>query len=212
MLVQFVSFLSLAASQAQALTTPAQAATSLGYLKATSDGKVIGYISKTLNANGEFEGVSPDKDSNDVAHRMLVSIDQSVTGPQSLVVENLAAADADWPFLGGIGGVNGTTIGSAGNYLLIGGTTQTLPGNPALRCGNTFTDRTGEQRNCASAFWVYNATTSAVTPQWTNDDGSVVVGDIGFVNEAFIITGGIEQFEAVWEDKVEWLNLTLQTS
>ncbi|KAJ7785750.1 hypothetical protein B0H16DRAFT_4025 [Mycena metata] len=211
MLAQFV-LLALAASQAQALATLTSASTSLGYLKAISYGKAIGYISKTLNANGEFEGVGAFTDATDVAHRMLVSLDESVTGPQSLVVENLAAADADWPFLGGIGGVNGTTIGSAGNYLLIGATTQTSPGVPALRCGNTFTDRTGKQRNCASAFWAYNATTSAVTPQWTNDDGSVIVGNIGYVDEAFIITGGIAQFEAVWEDSVEWLNLTLQTS
>ncbi|KAJ7151550.1 hypothetical protein C8R46DRAFT_487509 [Mycena filopes] len=206
MLAQATSLLLLAAS--------VQAATSLGYLKCTSQGQVTGYVSKSLNSYGEFKGVSPDTDATDRNHRMLVTIDQAATGVQSLIVENIDNDDADYSFLGGIGwttGVNGTTIGRDGNYVLMGGTGLTLPGAVASRCGNTFTDRTNKQRNCASAIWVYNATTNAVTPQWTNDDGTVVVGNVGYVDAAFLITGDIKQFEDVWEDKVEWLTLSLET-
>lgn len=86
MLVQIVSLFALAAAS---IAVPVQQATSLAYLKCTSSGQVTGYISKSLNSYGEYEGVSPDSDSSDVNHRMLVSLDQSVNGTQSLLVKVL---------------------------------------------------------------------------------------------------------------------------
>jgi hypothetical protein len=52
---------------------------------------------------------------------------------------------------------------------------------------------------------VHNGTTSEVTPQWTNDDGSIVNANIGYVNAAFVLTGDKTTFENTWEDSVEWI-------
>lgn len=84
MLVQFASILALAAS---CIALPTKRAASAGYLKVTSSGQVIGYVSRSLNSDGEFKGVSPDSDSSDVAHRMLVSLDPTVNGTQSLLIK-----------------------------------------------------------------------------------------------------------------------------
>ncbi|KAJ6574003.1 hypothetical protein DFH09DRAFT_1277021 [Mycena vulgaris] len=208
MLVQLVSLLVLAASSL-AIPVPDATVNSLGYLKCTSEGQVIGYISKSLNSFGEYKGVSPDSDASDVNHRMLVSLNQSTDAPQSLLVKN--APDNDYPFLGGIGGEEGSTIGQTGDYLLIGGTGPTKSGDTPLYCGNTFTDRTNKLRKCESAIWVYNSTTGVVTPQWTNADGEGIAAYIGYTNGAFVLTGSIEEFENTWEDSVEWITLTLDT-
>ncbi|KAJ7456471.1 hypothetical protein FB451DRAFT_605206 [Mycena latifolia] len=204
MLVQILSLFVLAASS---IAAPVQEVNSLGYLKCTSSGHVTGYVSRSMNSYGEYKGVSPDSDSNDVNHRMLVSLNQSAVGPQSLLVKN--APDNDYPFLGGIGGEEGSTLGQNGDYLLIGGTGSTKLGDAPSYCGNTFTDRTNTLRKCESAIWVYNSTTSAVTPQWTNDDGEAITAYIGYTNGAFVLTGSMVQFEDTWEDEVEWITLTL---
>ncbi|KAJ7651937.1 hypothetical protein DFH06DRAFT_537116 [Mycena polygramma] len=206
MLVQLVSLFALAASS---LATPVQEATSLGYLRCTSEGQIIGYISKSLNSGGVYKGVSPDSDSNDVNHRMLVSLDQSANGTQSLFVKN--APDNDYPFLGGIGGEDGSNIGKDGDYLTIGGTGSTSSGAIPSYCGNTYTDSTNRLRKCASAIWVFNPATTEVSPQWTNDDGSVVAGNVGYVDAYFIITGNKTEFEDTWSDKVEWITLNFET-
>ncbi|KAJ7275567.1 hypothetical protein B0H12DRAFT_267222 [Mycena haematopus] len=206
MFIQVASLLALAASS---LASPVQETTSLGYLRCSSKGKVTGYLSKSLNSYGEYIGVSPDSDSNDVNHRMLVNLDVTANGTQSILVKN--APDNDYPFLGGIGGEEGSTIGSGGDYLLVGGTESTASGAPPSYCGNTFTDRKNTLRKCASAIWVYNSTTNAVTPQWTNDDGTVLSANIGYVNAAFVLTGNKTEFEDTWSDSVEWITLTFET-
>ncbi|KAF7340101.1 hypothetical protein MVEN_01928200 [Mycena venus] len=206
MFVQFVSLLALATSS---LAAPVQDITSLGYLRCSSEGKVIGYISKSLNSFGEYKGVSPDSDSTDVNHRMLVSLDVTTNGTQSLLVKN--APDNDYPFLGGIGGEEGSTIGSDGDYLHVGGTGTTAPGAKPAYCGNTYTDRTNKLRKCESAIWVFNSTSSEVTPQWTNDAGDVITANIGYVDEAFVLTGDKKEFEDTWEDEVEWITLAFET-
>ncbi|KAJ7171824.1 hypothetical protein C8R43DRAFT_26580 [Mycena crocata] len=207
MLVQIVALFALAVSST---AVPVQeAANSLGYLKCTSSGRVIGYIARTLNSAGEYEGVSPSSDSNDVNHRMLVSLDQSVNGTQSFLVKN--APDNEYPFLGAIGGVDGDTLGTnSSNYLLVGGTRTTKSGDAPFYCGNTFTDSTNKLRKCASAVWVYDAATSKVTPHWTNSDGTTVDAFVGYVDAAFILTGSTEAFEKEFdEEEVEWLTLSL---
>ncbi|KAJ7640128.1 hypothetical protein B0H17DRAFT_479065 [Mycena rosella] len=211
MLVQFASLLALAAS-ASALALPAlvQEGNSLGYLKCTSEGKVIGYVARGLNSLGEYKGVSPDDDTADVSHRMLVSLNQSTSEAQSLLVKN--GPDNDYPFLGGIGGEDGSILGvNSGDYLHVGGTRSTAPGAIPSYCGNTYTDRTNELRKCASVIWTYNATTSAVTPQWINDDGTAITAYMGFVDEAFLLTGSMKAFEDTWDASVEWVTLTLDT-
>ncbi|KAJ7139561.1 hypothetical protein C8R44DRAFT_867697 [Mycena epipterygia] len=206
MLVQIVSLLSLAAVS---IAAPVQQGNSLAYLKCTSSGQVTGYISKSLNSYGEYKGVSPDSDSSDVNHRMVVSLDQSANGTQSLLVKN--APNNDYPFLGGIGGEEGSAIGNNGSYLIIGGTGSTTSGDKPSYCGNTFTDSTNDLRKCASSIWVYDSATGVVTPQWTNDDGEVVAAYIGYTNGAFLLTGSKKKFESTWEDSVEWITLTLDT-
>jgi hypothetical protein len=96
MLVQLVSLLALATSL---IAAPVQEVNSLGYLKCTSEGQVIGYVSKAMNTLGEYKGVSPDSDSTDVNHRMLVSLDQSVNGTQSLLVKVCVPATASGKIL-----------------------------------------------------------------------------------------------------------------
>ncbi|KAJ7356790.1 hypothetical protein DFH08DRAFT_850072 [Mycena albidolilacea] len=206
MLVQLVSLFAFAASS---LAVPVADITSLGYLRCSSEGQVTGYLSKSLNSAGEYKGVSPDSDPNDVNHRMLVSLDVTATGTQSLLVKN--APDNDYPFLGGIGGEEGSTIGSNGDYLHVGGTELTASGAKPSYCGNTYTDRTNNLRKCESAVWVYNSTTSEVTPRWTNDDGSVVDANIGYVDASFVLTGDKKEFEDSWSDSVEWITLTFET-
>ncbi|KAF7367362.1 hypothetical protein MSAN_00798600 [Mycena sanguinolenta] len=206
MLARIVSLLALTASS---LAVPAETITSLGYLKCSSDGQVTGYLSKSLNNFGEYIGVSPDSDSNDVNHRMLVNLDVTANGTQSILVKN--APDNDYPFLGGIGGEEGSTIGSDGDYLLVGGTESTASGVTSSYCGNTFTHSTNTLRKCASAIWIYNSTTNEVTPQWTNDDGTVVSANIGYVDAAFVLTGNKTEFEDTWSDSVQWITLTFET-
>ncbi|KAJ6519304.1 hypothetical protein C8R45DRAFT_17737 [Mycena sanguinolenta] len=208
MLVRIVSLLSLAASSL-AIPVETSLITSLGYLKCSSDGQVTGYLSKSMNSFGEYIGVSPDDDSNDVNHRMLVNMDITANGTQSILVKN--APDNDYPFLGGIGGEEGSTIGSDGDYLLVGGTESTASGATPSYCGNTFTDRTNTLRKCASTIWVYNSTTNEVTPEWTNDDGTVVSANIGYVDGAFVLTGNKTTFENTWSDSVQWITLTFET-
>jgi hypothetical protein len=53
--------------------------------------------------------------------------------------------------LGGIGGEEGSTIGSNGDYLHVGGTEVTASGAKPSYCGNTYTDRTNDLRKCESA-------------------------------------------------------------
>jgi hypothetical protein len=84
MLVQLVSLFAFAASS---LAVPVADITSLGYLRCSSEGQVTGYLSKSLNSAGVYKGVSPDSDPNDVNHRMLVSLDVTATGTQSLLVK-----------------------------------------------------------------------------------------------------------------------------
>jgi hypothetical protein len=48
---------------------------------------VIGYVSKSQNSYGEYIGVSPDNDSSDVKHRLLVEYNSTATGPQSLIAQ-----------------------------------------------------------------------------------------------------------------------------
>jgi hypothetical protein len=60
---------------------------SLGYLRVSVGKDVIGYVSKEQNDYGEFIGVSPSKDSNDVAHRLLVEFDVASTGATNLVTK-----------------------------------------------------------------------------------------------------------------------------
>ncbi|KAJ6569634.1 hypothetical protein B0H19DRAFT_1136379 [Mycena capillaripes] len=217
MFVQIVSLLALAALS---FAAPVQDVTSLGYLRCSSEGQVTGYVSKSLNSFGEYKGVSPDSDSNDVNHRMLVSLDVNVNGTQSILVKVFTTSPLSsfqerarqrFFVLGWDWGEDGSSIGSDGDYLLVGGAESTEPGVKPFYCGNTYTDRTNSLRKCASAIWVYDATTSEVTPQWTNDDGSVVVANIGYVNAAFVLTGDKETFEDTWEDKVEWMTFTFET-
>ncbi|KAK7040630.1 hypothetical protein R3P38DRAFT_2896646 [Favolaschia claudopus] len=216
MLFRSASLLSLALLSLAAPAAPETEAdlapdvNSLGYLRcsAGSENQVIGYISRSLNSFGEYIGVSPSSDPNDVNHRMLVSLDVTGTGPQALLVKN--APKNNFPFLGGIAGSQGSSIGSDGDYVLIGGTQSTAVGAKPSYCGNTFTDSTNKLRKCASAIWVFNSTSNQVTPQWTNDDGTAVTGNVGYVNEAFVITGDKKEFEDTWEDKVEWVTLTLE--
>lgn len=125
MFIQIVSLLAFAASS---LAAPVQEVSSLGYLRCSSEGQITGYISKSQNSFGEFKGVSPDTDTSDVNHRMLVSMDLSSTDPQSLLVKVLTcflfpsfphvprqnAPNNDYPFLGAIGGEDGINIGTDG--------------------------------------------------------------------------------------------------
>jgi hypothetical protein len=107
------------------------------------------------------------------------------------------------------------------SYLLVGGTGPTKPGDLPSYCGNTFTDSTNELRKCESAIvgyrfltalplltnpqWVYNASSSRVTPIWINDDGLAVPAFIGYTTGAFVLTGSIEDFENTWSNSVEWI-------
>ncbi|KAJ7071376.1 hypothetical protein C8F01DRAFT_1110284 [Mycena amicta] len=189
--------------------------TTLGYLKCTATtssgkSKVIGYLSRTLNSYGEYKGVSPSGEKNDIAHRLLVSLDLSLAESgvaQSLLVKN--APNNNYPFLGAIAGEEGSSIGSDGDYLLVGGTGETTTGAKPSYCGSTFTDSTNVLRKCSSAIWLLNTTTSLVTPQWTNDDGTTVLANIGYTQGAFVLTGDTDTFENTWNQDVEWVTLTL---
>ncbi|KAF7306488.1 hypothetical protein MIND_00440100 [Mycena indigotica] len=187
----------------------------LGYLKCTATtssgkSKVIGYVSRALNSYGEYIGVSPSNNKDDVAARMLVSIDLSLAEngtAQSLLVKN--APKNNYPFLGGIGGQEGSSIGSDGDYLLVGGTRETATGAKPSYCGNTFTDARNILRKCSSAIWLFNTTSGLVTPQWVNDDGTAVVANIGYTQGAFVFTGDKKTFEDTWNQDVDWITLSL---
>jgi hypothetical protein len=62
-----------------------QCSNTLGYLQVSVGHDIIGYVSRQQNSYGEYIGVSPDDDSNDVSHRLLVVLDVSATGPTNLL-------------------------------------------------------------------------------------------------------------------------------
>jgi hypothetical protein len=87
---------------------------------------IIGYVSKTQNSYGEYIGVSPDDDSSDVKHRLLVEYNATKTGPQSLVAQvsmvksqfsillnyEQNGPDNTFPFFGAIQGPSGVNLGN----------------------------------------------------------------------------------------------------
>ncbi|KAG8680566.1 hypothetical protein FRC11_002292, partial [Ceratobasidium sp. 423] len=84
------------------------------------------------------------------------------------------------------------------NYAYITGTKQTESG-PPVPGDTSFSTKTGIPSAYESAIWVYDTETNAITPQWTNTDGSMPATHILYAddgNEVLLLTGDPQAFRS----------------
>ncbi|KAL4258377.1 hypothetical protein AB1N83_008830 [Pleurotus pulmonarius] len=160
----------------------------------TETGEFVGYISKELNAFGQYTRTT------DSTKRLLLEIDLDAAqlGPVDMLVIN--GGNSNYPFFGGVTGFSSTNPNlspNSSNYANLCGTGQTNPGSPAEIWPNTFSEYSGDAATVESAIWRYDSV-SGVYPQWVNLDGSRPALHLVYVPDAdmFSLTGSVEAFKA----------------
>ena len=180
-----------------------QAAVQTGYL--TVNDAVTG---ANLGYAGLFDSGGLYHTTSDPGQALQVSIDDA--GSPFSILELNNPASADFPFFGGVQGLDSTgndfAAGSS-NYAIMVGVTQTAPGASATLANNSFTPYfapVSTPRYAESAVWSFSAG-NVLTPQWINSDGSrpatslVLSEDIFLAGTSiFVLTGDPAQSQTIF--------------
>jgi hypothetical protein len=210
-MLRFSGGLVLAAA-ALALPTAASATTT-DYTAAieitqTSDSTVLGYISSSAYAGAYTTYTSS------LSNALIVSfsVDSSATSASGV---NLTADNFSSPTYGYLGLVegrddtDGTLSSGSYQYVYLNLTNATAPGATPKDVGNNYSANSGIDRNSESAVWTIDLSTGALTPVWTNPDGSTPTLDVFTQSTALYAGGDQSAFNGHYPAPVAGITLSL---
>ncbi|KZT69725.1 hypothetical protein DAEQUDRAFT_251226 [Daedalea quercina L-15889] len=178
-------------------TTPTATCTAhVGTLKLTSvdDTESTFWVNSQATPFGEYGYTTEQSEALQVQYTLCDS--DSSTGPFNLLAINGLTT---YPYVGAIIGFADTSdnlASSSYNYLYIGGTHKSDPGALPQSGATAFSAASGTQKDYESSIWLIDPTTSEVTAQWINTDGSKPTVYLIYVpsSGALALTGNVNDF------------------
>ncbi|RDX42402.1 hypothetical protein OH76DRAFT_1488687 [Lentinus brumalis] len=171
--------------------------TKTGYIQADVARQGTGYVSKKVNAYGEYGF------THDVSKALSISYcAKRGSGTVDIATSN---GPSSYDFLGLIAGFGNTDEhknldGSNYNYAYLGGVSKERRG-PAAVDGNSFTDATGVPEPSESNVWAIGRA-NHITASWVNTDGSTAPLQFlyykGHGNNNFIVTANADLTQATF--------------
>ncbi|KAJ7304520.1 hypothetical protein DFH08DRAFT_1089225 [Mycena albidolilacea] len=161
----------------------------------TGSGSVLGYVSSSMNAFGEYSL----QDGQTGALSVTFSYQpEDVSAPLDVTINNVAY-DGSPTFFGGIkgfGSASSDLVSGSSNYCFLGSTVQTPSGTGPTDGANSFTDKTRIAEQIESAIWHYDPATASLTPQWFNSDSSAPATTLVYMagEQAFGFVGDFAAF------------------
>ncbi|KIK66795.1 hypothetical protein GYMLUDRAFT_912941 [Collybiopsis luxurians FD-317 M1] len=173
------------------------------HVRDASDGRWLGYLSRNLNAFGEYGPTTY------AAQRLMVKVDTAAEGPINVATMN--GQETDLPYMVGITGFANDASGlhpGNYNYVYLGAGGRTAANVSPRAASNSFTRATGNAEAIESMIFVLEPALNIV-PFWINGDGSRPITFLGLFEGVLFITGDQNKFEQTF-GPATWVTLTFE--